>query len=267
MTLFPRPLPRRLHAGVATRLALATCVALLPAAPAAAHTFYRAELVCPIGGEHFSQTLDGSGTSFGMMLDFMPYGPTPAPWTLPECPGNGFVMYKREFTAAEIERLTPYVSGTPYQAMRAETSYYRAAQLMRHMESPPATIAGLLLQATWQADGERYGRYAAQALAAITAAMPPEPAGMPAAPPAGEQPSAADKQWRQWVNYQLMSGELERRTRHFDAARLRFEHLRAAPAAQAAGTVVMVRLQLRLISDGDNAPHRVDEGRDEKVGK
>src|SRR5690606_5477690 len=74
-----------------------------------AMTVMDVDFTCPVGGEEFSTRMAGSGTAFGRNLDRRPFGPTPSPWPLAKCPGNGFVLYQREFSDAEIRKLTPLV--------------------------------------------------------------------------------------------------------------------------------------------------------------
>ena len=87
------------------RLVLLAC--FLNMSIAYAHTWGTKEVVCPLGGEKFQTTVDMSGTRFGMQLDLKPLGPIAAPWRLPVCPGNHFVVYKdtEDFTDDEIRHL------------------------------------------------------------------------------------------------------------------------------------------------------------------
>ena len=55
---------------------------LAAGASASAHTATEKAFTCPIGGETFSQTIDTSGTSFGMMTDTRPVGPIAAPFAI-----------------------------------------------------------------------------------------------------------------------------------------------------------------------------------------
>src|SRR5262245_39896109 len=109
------------------------------------------ELTCPLGGAKFKQVLAMSGTSYGRMLDLKPYGPIAAPWTLPVCPGNGFVMYRRDFKDEELDRLGRYVESPEYQEIKAESPYSRVARLRAHMADDPELVADAMLQATWEA--------------------------------------------------------------------------------------------------------------------
>lgn len=138
----------------------------LAAGTASAMTMLPVDYVCPVGGETFTAQTVGSGTAYGHFLDGQLYGPIGSPWPLVQCPGNGFLLYKRDFSAEEIARLTPYVESAEYQVLRhTETSYGLLARVLRHMGEPDQVLAGVLHQATWQAQGEQYPRYVAAAAA------------------------------------------------------------------------------------------------------
>ena len=133
-----------------------------------AATYTKKEFICPLDGSVFEATMAVSGTSFEQQLDLKPFGPMPAPWPLARCPSNGFVIYKEEFSADEIDRLKRYVLSPAYQALREDNSdYYLAAQLLQFMDADADEVAWSLLQATWEveADATRYRRYAQEALA------------------------------------------------------------------------------------------------------
>ena len=184
----------------------------LVAGTASAMTMLPVDYVCPVGGEKFTAQTVGSGTAYGHFLDGQSYGPIGSPWPLVECPGNGLLLYKRDFSAEEIARLTPYVESAEYQALRqTETSYWRLALLLRHMGESDAVLAGVVRQATWQAQGEQYPRYVAAAAAAWQAQCRDD---------AGQE--ARDEGW---LYCQMMLGEWERRLSRFDAAKARFTRL------------------------------------------
>jgi hypothetical protein len=128
---------------------------------------------CPIGGEQFSYGGTGSYSTWGARPDGKPYGSWTFPMPLPECPGNGLVLYK-DFDAAELARLGPLIESERYRALRAggETPYYRAYWLMRELGATPADSLFLLYQATWEPEigsplRNRYLDELAQAIAAI----------------------------------------------------------------------------------------------------
>jgi hypothetical protein len=120
-----------------------------------ATTLFPVERICPIGGEKYQSTEIGSTSSFGMRLDTRPIGPAAyLPWV--ECP-NGFVVFKdeKDFSKAEIEKLTPVVASSEYQRMRKEHMIaYRAVYLRHSLGESHADLARLILQAAWQAEDE-----------------------------------------------------------------------------------------------------------------
>lgn len=131
---------------------------------------------CAVGGERFTYVTTGSYSTFGARPDGKPYGSWEFPLALPECPGNGLVMY-REFTADEKTRLKPLLASDDYRALRrGETPYYRAAWLERALVPGSADAPWLLLQASWQADGDpaRKARYQREFVEAVAARARPE---------------------------------------------------------------------------------------------
>ena len=141
---------------------LAAGAVLLPAAAPAQGTARRT-MTCPIGGESFDYVVPVGAPPLGERPDGKFYG-TPSPPPLPECPSNGLVLYK-DYTPAEVEKLTPLVGSDDYQAVRkADTPYYRAYWLMKKMDVPAQIQLLALLQAGWEADGnaELRARYLAE---------------------------------------------------------------------------------------------------------
>ena len=133
----------------------ATIVALLlGAAPAGATTFAPKDFVCPVGGEAFTADMVASNSTFGARPDGKPYSPLPV---VPraECPGNGFVLFRLDFTPDEIAILSKVVTSPEYEAMRAsETQYYRAWVLMDAIDDDAIAQALNLLIASWESDDD-----------------------------------------------------------------------------------------------------------------
>ena len=130
---------------------------------------------CPIGGQQFDFTTTASYSTFGARMDGRPYGSWTFPLALPECPGNGLILYKQEFSADELTRLAALIQRPEYAAMReADTSYYRLAWLLREMGEPVENQLWMLTQATWQDEGGsvRRNRYLAELHQRIEAAPP-----------------------------------------------------------------------------------------------
>ena len=131
-------------------LALMVFAALTTATvPARATRLGEIEILCPIDGKRFKALTAFSGFQFGAGLDLMPLGPTPAPWPLAKCPGNGFVIYKEKFSPKETDRLKTIVRSAEYRALtKVHTTYFLAAQLQSTMGEPAYIIANTLLRAT-----------------------------------------------------------------------------------------------------------------------
>lgn len=218
------------------------------AAPAAAMTFMKVDYVCPVGGERFSASTMGSGTSFGHFLDGQSYGAIQSPWPLVECPGNGFLLFREEFSKAELKALGAYVQSNGYQRLReTETSYWRLAQLLQVIDAPAAEQAATLQRASWQASPAQYPRYVAAASAAFAAQCPDERAG-----------SERDDRW---LYCQMLLGEWERRLSKFEPARARFLRLQPQVAVLVKGEdnartgkqfAAEIAQQLQLIDAGDS---------------
>lgn len=230
------------------RIAIGLAVLLAGwAAPAAAMTFMKVDHVCPVGGERFSAQEMGSGTAFGHFLDGRLHGAIQSPWPLVSCPGNGFVIYKRDYSADEIKRLTAVVESDDYQRMRGrETSYWLLARLLEAADAPPQERAGALQRATWQASPAQYPAYV-QAAATAFARQCPDAA----------DPAARDEAW---LYCQMLLGEWERRLSRFDSARTRFQRLQTLPQQLVLGEdraraqrqyVAEIEQQLQLIADGN----------------
>lgn len=231
------PMP---NSKVLTRALILAAIAL--SAPTAhAMTVGEIDVVCPIDGKRFKTITAFSGSQFGMQLDLKPVGPTPAPWPLAKCPGNGFVVYKKTFSAEELARLRPYVRSEAYRALvPGHTNYFLAAKLQQALNEPPARVAITLLQATSEArDDDQYRAYATEALAAYEQVLQ--------APPKDE----VDR-----LTAVLVAGELERRLGRFDLARSRFL---AIPNRDSLAEPMdrIVALQLSLIEKGNSEPAEI----------
>jgi len=129
---------------------------LFCATRAGATTLYELERVCPVGGQTYKSFGIGSTSRFGMRLDMRAVGPQ---GYLPvvECP-NGFVVYKdeKEFTAAEIAKLTPVVEGDAYQRARTEeVVHYRIILLERALGTSDTDLRYLFLRAAFDAEDAR----------------------------------------------------------------------------------------------------------------
>ena len=118
--------------------------------PAKASTFVEETVKCPVGGEKFKYMGLASISTFGAFPDGMPFGSGSFPVALPQCPKNGLVMY-REFKADEITKLSAYIAGAEYLALRpaGHTQYYLAYRIATILDDPDAHW--VLLSASWEA--------------------------------------------------------------------------------------------------------------------
>ncbi len=190
------------------RIFLTLILLLASAIPAFALTYSEVTETCPIDGTEFKDTVPASGTQFGIMLDLMPYGPIGAPWKLPECPRDGFILYK-DFTPEEIATLKPYILSDKYQALRrTETQYWRLGQMQEKLGASVDKRAGSFLKATWQANEEQYPRYAQAAILLFQEILRQE-----------------GKETEEGFAAALLVGELQRRLGNFDAAKIVFASL------------------------------------------
>ncbi len=155
-------------------LGLLLAATLAPGRPAHATTMFPQKFTCPIGGEAFEDHVIGSYSSWGQRPDGRSYGTLPV-FPIVECPGNGFLLFDREFTEEEIALLEPLVTGAEYQAMRAsETQNYRVWWMMEKIGRDPLQRVSALLRASWETDPDpaRKARYqAAFAAAAMALSM------------------------------------------------------------------------------------------------
>jgi hypothetical protein len=163
---------------------------------------YPVKKSCAVGGERFTHTETMAYTVFGHRPDGKPYGSWTFPLPLPVCPGNGLVMY-RDFSKTEKASLKALIASEEYRSLLAEndTPYYRAAWLERQLSPSSEDTPWILLQATWEADGqpERQARYDRAFIAAVDRA-PSKPADLT------------------WAALQARAANAERQLSEFEAA-------------------------------------------------
>lgn len=232
------------------RLSMPALALLLGALPllqnASAMTMGEQSFTCPIGGETFTQRMATSGYQYGMQLDIKPVGAIAAPLPLPECPGNGFLIFDEGLSDADIDRLTAVVASREYQAMRGrESTYYRAAHLQRALGQPVHRIAWTLLRASWQAGGDQYLRYAEEALAEYRKALQ--------GPPDGEFTTELQD------SAHIVIGELLRRLGRFDEAQAHLRALQERKDWQDTPLAAIVQQELRLIAARNPLPAMAGE--------
>ena len=217
-------------------------VLLLTPAAAQAHTTMSAKYACPVDGTEFTALLTGSDTTRGMMLDLQPIGMGSYPWPVGQCPTDGMVMYKNDFTPEEIAILKEYVPSPEYQAMvKGDASCWKIAKLKEKLGVPLNERWFAMVQATWQAHS-RYESYARETIAALDALL---------ADSEGKKEKNIDT-WR------LLRGELYRRVGDFDQAETIFEELKTRPEFKNHNFYPsIINYELELIAAEDRSSHRV----------
>jgi hypothetical protein len=234
----------RLSPKLAVLLTVAALAPTIFAAKALALTFREVEYTCPIDGKVFKTRVVASYTQFGMRLDLRPVGALVAPIPLPVCPDNGFVMYKKTFSDAELAKLKPVVLGEDYRRKReANTSYYMVAYLRERMGAQDYELAQLYLKASWQAEGRKelhlLEQYRSLALQRFDAFV-----------------NKSTDRSPQWWSAAVVAAELERLLGRFDNAEARLNKL---PVAQLDAKSVLPRVIEQIRSHAknhDKAPAR-----------
>jgi hypothetical protein len=116
-------------------------------------TPYKQQVTCPIGGEKFQHTFTASHSTFGSRPDGKPYGSWIFPMPIPVCPSNKLPMYS-EFSKEQITQLEPLVRSADFREIAAaNTPYFTAAWLMQRSGEKPESVAWMVVQASWEADG------------------------------------------------------------------------------------------------------------------
>ncbi|MDC7675950.1 hypothetical protein [Asticcacaulis machinosus] len=133
-------------------LAVAALSALC-AMPSYAVTFAEMTVTCPVGGKSFEDSTWMSSSTWGQRPDGRPIGSADFPMTPPICPDNKLVMY-REFSPDEVKALEGLIASPQYLALTdKDTPFYRAAWLEHKLNQESSDDFWLLLQATWEAEG------------------------------------------------------------------------------------------------------------------
>ncbi len=221
------------------KLVASACILLLSQS-GMAMTLVEKDYICPVGGESFTQTTPASGTSFGKRTDLKPIGPISAPWTIPQCPTNKFVMFKDDFSAEELQTYKKIVESSDYKAIAKDSSeYYYLAKLFEKSGKNNQDIAWAYLQASWEMEGDEARKnalnYFNESLSTISA----------------KDKNAEDE----LINTNLIVGELNRLLGNFKEAKEHFETLkRDQDYASKPHIVDYINLELKLIDEGNANP-------------
>ena len=104
-------------------------------------------IICPLNGQPFDFRFGRFSVARGVTLDMQPYGAPDLPWSLPECPSSGFVVYKQTFSDAEVARLRPVVQQPGFDT---QPVYARAYQMAHALGEPLPLQLRLLQMAAWR---------------------------------------------------------------------------------------------------------------------
>lgn len=195
-----------IHRFAAPAILLACALSIgLPGAQA--RTDEEVEYTCPIDGRKFKWMTPMSGTVFGIRLDSRPIGAIAVPEPYPVCPDNGFVLYRsqQEFDADYVAKARSLVASVEYRRVRdSETPHFLAAYIAEQLGEDRVRIAGLLIEAAWDAEDHRPEKHAGylRATAAKVRAW---------------QASAAHD--NSWTYRQILIAEILRQAGDFDDAR------------------------------------------------
>jgi uncharacterized protein (DUF2225 family) len=214
-----------------------------------ASTFKTVEVICPLCNTKFQTGLQMSGTTFGQRLDLKPVGPIAAPWPLPVCPKDHFVVFKEDFSEQEKESLRGFVNSKAYQDQGKDTPYYfLLAKIYEFLGEDNFKIAYTYLKASWQADKntDQEKRCLEASFDHLIYLL-----------------STSTEKDTKWENAELLSGEIERRLGRFDEAGKRFQSLSNQPEFKTKLYAKIIKLQIELIEKKDTLPHEVP--RDESL--
>lgn len=221
------------------------------AAPAAAGIPMRVQATCPVDGQKFMWTTTASYSTWGAELDAKPIGSWTFPMTIPQCPENGFPVYKEVFSDEEQAAIRALVLTPEYAAVKDEASYYVLRFVMEKLEEPEAmAVAWMLMQSTWQVretDPDRYGRYAAETVAAMDLSLP----------------TLKDSEPADWLYLQIATANVQRQAGDFSGALQRLDNLTGdlPEEGQPAERIALTR---QLIAAGNRAPGALPDSRMEE---
>jgi hypothetical protein len=106
---------------------------------------------CPFCGKRFNCTTQLSYTTFGIMLDFKPYGAACIPTPVPQCPKCSFVFFEDLFSENEITNLKEKLKTNNIFELEPDMpKYYYLARELELLEKDIDSIIHYYLCAIWQ---------------------------------------------------------------------------------------------------------------------
>ena len=192
-------------------------------------------IVCPLNGQAFDFRFGRFSVARGVTLEMQPYGAPDLPWPLPECPGNGFVVYKQAFSDAEIARLRLVLQQPGFDAQPVYARAYRMAQALG--EPLPLQLR-LLQMAAWRG-GDAYRQQALPLLEQVLAD--------------NRQPE------RTRLDYLLLQAEYLRRLGRFEQAQRSIDAAVAGDPETILLLMPIVQCQQELIAEKTRRPSPVPD--------
>jgi hypothetical protein len=224
---------------------LLAVVLLVGCGTALGETYELTEYVCPIDGTTFESQDAVSGFKSGMRLDLKPLGEIAAPWPIPVCPSDHFVVL--EYEPAEIEKLKSFIPSDEYQgyASKHKASYALLAKIRDFLGAGPGEVGVAYLQASWEVEDrpDEHLEYLGLSLQYIRLALE-------------EHPEPTEES----VHLELLTAELERRLGHFDAAERRLQRLEKVSFTLESSVRRIIDYQLELVAKRDKRPHETPSG-------
>ncbi len=222
-----------------------------------ADTARSVDCVCPLCKTEFKAVVAMSGTMFNRRLDLRPLGAIRSPWPVPVCPKCGFALYKPlndKYTDEEVKKLRGFVNSAAYRKLATDAvSHERLARLFEFLGHDPDEIAGVYLQASWQAEDKKDAESNRALLEKSREWLEKYLASSP----------EKDEKWRTQV---FLRGELLRRLGKFDEAKKHFDRLGAMAAFQEGPFPRLIVQELTLIKAKDASPKEVVREEPKKSG-
>ena len=188
----------------------------------------------------------GSGTSFGQRTDMKRLGPIASPWTIPQCPGNKFIIYKENFTPEELKKYTNIIESSEYKNIpeNAPTYYYLARFFEMSGDFSNGMIAYTYLQASWQVEkaGDFRTSILQNSLKYYEKALE----------------DAKDQSPEKKAEIIIITGELNRLLKNFSEAEKIFKNLKNDEVVQKSNVLKKIAdFELELIKEKDSLPREL----------
>ncbi len=209
------------------------------------------EVECPLGGSNAKGWVILGSYHSGVGLDGKQYGAHVQPNPPPECPDNGFLVYKESFSENELTELRKYIFSEEYQSIWKNTApaFYRLAKIHEYMGESITDHYYHYVIATWEFDyppfGKKYSFYALEAIEALKKTI-------------GIMRSNLLSETR-FVEVHYLLAELYRRVGDFENARKKLHWVKQTDYKKDFIHPHFIEYLDSLISQKDSEPHMISE--------